>query len=983
MKASIYPAVKGCFFATLLFVLIALIPCSMKAAGVTIITHGYDSDADGWVAAMADEITNYYSFPGTNWTTYKVTLTTDGTDYYYQWERDSGSSPWNTDSGEIIIKLDWSQMAGGLDPYEPYDISTSNVAAVAGYVLLQTNAITELNGHPIVEYPIHLIGHSRGGSLMNQLSQILGTNGIWVDHLTTLDPHPLNNDGNIDWFYPTDASASNTWENVLFRDNYWQNRGILLDPDGEEASGAYNRYLNELSEGYLLTDLTSPYHSNVHLWYYGTIDWNTPTTYDYEDDTATIDASMRTNWWVGYEQKGRNAGFEYSLIGGSNRMNTDEPLGQGFPAIVDGYNQNWDLGAGTSANRTALPVNNGTWPNIIKFNITGANVVTQGNSISTTLYYQYAGLSNVTLQVYLGEGFNPYNSNSVRIAVLPPQEVTLKGAGVYYYTNLSLTTSNVPPGTYSIYAQITDGAHTRYLYTPEHVEVVAFQQALAMSLSGNLAFGNVTAGSSAQSTLTISNEGNSTLTVSNIRYPTGFSGNWSGTIAAGGSQQVTVTFSPTVATNYSGTVIVSSDATSGTNTIPISGIGASGDLTLTIIISGVGTVSPNLNGKLLTAGKSYTLRAVAGSGDVFSNWTGSIISSKNPLTFTMQPSTVLQANFIPNPFLPVKGTYNGLFTTTNGVTEETAGMLKGLTVGTKGTYTGTLLINGGSHAFSGSFNLAGQATNHISRTAGQGGPLTVEMTLNWNDSPPQVAGTVSGTNDEVPWAATNLTADRATNSLPSAEYTMLIPPDTNNEPTNSPSGYGYVLITNHLGKATITGALADGTAFNQSVPVSQDGYVPIYANLYAGKGLLLGWINLDLTNTAGVSLTWIRPEHASGLYQNGFTNVLFPNQILLSPWTNSPGNFDDLTNLSAFKTITDTNTVITNIAVNITTAGKMTETGTKTVIGSINPKTGLLTVTIGSGASKVTGHGAILLNATNGGGYFLTKTNAGAVILEP
>ena len=43
----------------------------------------------------------------------------------------------------------------------------------------------------------------------------------------------------------------------------------------------------------------------------------------------------------------------------------------------------------------------------------------------------------------------------------------------------------------------------------------------------------------------------------------------------------------------------------------------------------------------------------------------------------------------------------------------------------------------------------------------------------------------------------------------------------------------------------------------------------------------------------------------------------------------------------------------------------------------------LLTLTIGSGASKVTGHGAILLNATTGGGYFVTKTNAGAVKVEP
>ena len=213
---------------------------------------------------------------------------------------------------------------------------------------------------------------------------------------------------------------------------------------------------------------------------------------------------------------------------------------------------------------------------------------------------------------------------------------------------------------------------------------------------------------------------------------------------------------------------------------------------------------------------------------------------------------------------------------------------------------------------------------------------------------------------------------------------MLFLPDTNNAPpANSPGGDGYALITNKAGTVTITGALADGTALSQTVPVAQDGYVPIYANLYSSKGLLLGWINLDLTNTAGVSLTWIHPGTTSGLYKNGFTNVLLTNQVLLSPWTNSTGNFDDLTNLLTFETITDTNTVITNIAVNVTAAGKMTETGTKTVIGSITPKTGLLTVTIGSGASKETGRGAILLNAANGGGYFLTKTNAGAVILQP
>jgi hypothetical protein len=51
------------------------------------------------------------------------------------------------------------------------------------------------------------------------------------------------------------------------------------------------------------------------------------------------------------------------------------------------------------------------------------------------------------------------------------------------------------------------------------------------------------------------------------------------------------------------------------------------------------------------------------------------------------------------------------------------------------------------------------------------------------------------------------------------------------------------------------------------------------------------------------------------------------------------------------------------------------------VSGAINSKTGLLKVTIGSGPTKVTGYGAILLNATNGAGYFLTTTNAQAIKL--
>jgi hypothetical protein len=474
---------KKLFCVVLLF-LAALIPQHSRAGGVTIITHGYDGDVTGWIAAMADQIPQYYDarYPelGTNFSIYTVTLTTDGSgDYYYQWSRDLGSSPSNTPSGEIIIKLDWTQLAGGIDPYEPYDISTYVVASVVSPIILQTNAISDLNGHALAEYPIHLIGHSRGGSLMAQLSLLLGTNGLWVDQLTTIDPHPLNNDGNDDSpISVIDAPAQYTYANILFADNYWENLGDAypsdLDPHGEPVAGAYQRQLTSLSGGYPPVEFDFfddyEYHSNTHLWYFGTMDTNTPVSYDDDGETVTITSSMRSSWWVAYEEQGAIAGFYYSLIGGGNRMSEDHPLGlPSDPAIINGYNQWWNFGAGTSSNRTALPANNGIWPNLIQFNIAGTNSVTPGEPITASFYYQYGGPStNLTAQFYFGGDFNPYDSKNTFVT-----EVSLPGTGINYvdYDSVSLSTSNFPPGTYSVFGKISDGTHTRFLYAPQLVTI--------------------------------------------------------------------------------------------------------------------------------------------------------------------------------------------------------------------------------------------------------------------------------------------------------------------------------------------------------------------------------------------------------------------------------------------------------------------------------------------------------------------------------
>jgi hypothetical protein len=427
------------------------------AGGVTLLTHGLNGNVDGWVTGMATNIARYAKFPGTNFTGYEMYFFSSNSTYYLTSARMAGTAPAQPESGEIVVMLDWRQLAGG-SSYNTYQ-----VAAMVLPALLSTNFIPELGGHALAEFPLHLIGHSRGGSLMCELSRLLGTNGIWVDHLTTLDPHPLNDpafplDGIL---YSVVDAPANTYESVLFHDNYWQNAAFPVF--GKSVDGAYVRRLTSFSGGY------GSQHSDVHLWYHGTLDWRVPAS----DTEATLTSSERGSWWTGYESAGTNAGFRYSLIGGSDRTSTDQPLGAGLGAIRDGYNQQWDLGAGTSANRTALPANNGNWPSLIKFNRINTNAVAQGESTPLRLYYQWAwpGTNLATLGIYLDDDFNPLNTNQVLL-----QQIALPGSGAGFVniatTNLMLADSNAAPGTHAFFATLTVGTSTRYLYAPELVQVL-------------------------------------------------------------------------------------------------------------------------------------------------------------------------------------------------------------------------------------------------------------------------------------------------------------------------------------------------------------------------------------------------------------------------------------------------------------------------------------------------------------------------------
>ena len=324
-----------------------------------------------------------------------------------------------------------------------------------------------------------------------------------------------------------------------------------------------------------------------------------------------------------------------------------------------------------------------------------------------------------------------------------------------------------------------------------------------------------------------------------------------------------------------------------------------------------------------------------------------------------------------------QGTYNGLFAQAD-INVGSSGMLMSLSVTASGTYSGKLLIGGSTNTISGGFTASGQASNNVPRLAIQGGPLTLEMKLNWNDSPPSITGTVLGTNGG-PWIA-GLTAELASNSLGSADYTVLL------LSSGTPPGYGYLLITNHAGTVTLNGALADGTAFSQVVPASGAGDLPVYGNLYSSTGLLLGWIGLETGSPTG-NLTWIKEaSRSSTLYTNGFTNLVL---LQGSPWI-KPSPHTAAIDLPLGQLDFSGGGLVSALSFNVAVSNnnalvKLTGSPTNSLTGSINTNTGLLTITFGNGAGKATtaGIGAVLQNANSAGGYFLGKTNAGSIFLQP
>ena len=440
---------------------------------------------------------------------------------------------------------------------------------------------------------------------------------------------------------------------------------------------------------------------------------------------------------------------------------------------------------------------------------------------------------------------------------------------------------------------------------------------------------------------------------------------------------------------------------------------------------------PPTNGAMLNIGERYTLAATSARNWWLTNWTSgaSVAGTNTTLRFIMENGTDFQANFVTNPFVQLAGkTYNGLFySVVNGapnVTEESAGMISGLTVNAEGIFSGQLAVNGTNYVLSGAFNRSGQATAAIPRSGAEGGNLEVSLDLsalwNTNASVRGIQGRVAAasyvyyppqpiypTNGPIPlvlfepvvvggWTNALFLFASTTNGA-SGEYTMLLPPGTSQ--TGQPPGTGYVLITNRAGMMICNGALADGAGVCQTMPANEDGFAPMFVNLYTNTGLLLGWVNVaanaadaakfETAVFGGTGIAWIKQSPGGpnwGLViPDGFTRTLVP---VLSLWTNQPVLSLAGAQLEVTGGPVGTNSLtFTNLVISAHDALSATAAGGLKLSGSYSPKTGLLkikSIFLGGGER---GTGAVALfqtnNAESGAGYFTTATNDGSIILQP
>ena len=394
-------------------------------AGVTILAHGLDGDINGWISSAANAIQA------------KVGGTSAASQYVMKLDKsggnivvtslalEKGNIPLDqTTAGEAIIKLDWSNISGA-------DQNTGPVAqAVVDYLTAHHKDLPDF-----VDLPIQLIGHSKGGSLVSEISKDFGKQGIWVDQMTALDPvggTAVNIPFVGTQVFGDPVMAS--YDNVIFVDDYYRNG---MQPSGQSFDGAHVVNLSDI----VTDDYLFGAHNGVTVYYDATIDPNM---------TSAGGMPVLDSWFGNSADKPARTqtGYDFTRLGGGLR-----------PA--DGVSSAF----GGSASRVAAGQTGLQYANAYGPAIAGGNSLNPGQSLTLSAMYEDRD-SGSTITFFLDNDNNPLNGTGTELgskklnSVSADQHERRRQHG-------GRGGRNVLPG-----AAITDAdGHVRYVYNTSAVNV--------------------------------------------------------------------------------------------------------------------------------------------------------------------------------------------------------------------------------------------------------------------------------------------------------------------------------------------------------------------------------------------------------------------------------------------------------------------------------------------------------------------------------
>ena len=342
--------------------------------------------------------------------------------------------------------------------------------------------------------------------------------------------------------------------------------------------------------------------------------------------------------------------------------------------------------------------------------------------------------------------------------------------------------------------------------------------------------------------------------------------------------------------------------------------------------------------------------------------------------FTLVGSTIITPT---NSLAP--GVYQGLFYDTNRVAPQSSGFFQAK-VTRNGAFSAKMRSGRNTYSLSGQFLSRGSFAGSIVRKNLT--PLSAQLQVDLAGGN-IITGQISDGNWTAELAGCRAIYNAKTNPAPQqGTYTWLLP-GAHTASSTQPGGDSPATVrVSSSGKVKFAAALADGSKASQAALVFQNGQWPLYASLYSGNGLLIGWLTFtnDVSNDLSGLVCWIKPPQPTAtFYPAGFTNETVAVGSRYAFTMGGPIlNFNRGQLLFEHGNLAD---IITSPIVFETQSRATGENTSLTIRTSSGLFTGsLLHPTTGV---RVSFTGVILQKQNSGYGYFLGTDQSGRVFLGP